>query len=633
MSLRTLRQLRRSPEWRRLVWAAAGTAVILVLALAARCTQPPRAAGRDGSSDAAAAVASRPDARSDARLVPVPPVPGSQDVPAPDAAPADDAPLVLAPDADPQDSPPELTPDELCDIQFPLHALVTGSISPVFHKPDSGSTRLGYLREGTMVRVGLKVDRGRGCVGGNWYPLADKDVTCTANGFICSTSLKVDVEPPQESDVPHPPDRGAVLPYRYGQNRHGRTYALTRLPTAEELALVRQRREELIAADEAAEAAEAAAAAAAAAGTEDGRTGLVELDAGEPDGEEPPPDPNRKPVLAEEPEFEHLPGTETPDEVEAVVPVAPAPDAATAPDVPDAGAPEVVYSLAGPAPGTPQADADRVGGLVGQWLEKEFFVSIDRSTSAAGERFYRTIRGLYVPVQYVMDVDLPSYEGLVIQPDMPLPIGFVGRGRPSTYRRSGGGRTLAESGRIPRQAYRFLRELDTIGSAEYWITADGDYVRSHNFGVAAEEDPPSGVEPDGKWIQVDLSDQLLVAYEGRRPVFAALVSTGKDGFETPPGHYTLLSKHVSATMDGVTEADGAYSIEDVPWTMFFDNNFAIHGAFWHNRFGMTKSHGCVNMSPIDAKWIFEWSSPRVPEGWHGVIASNITPGSVVIIRE
>ena len=633
MSLRTLRQLRRSPERRRLVWAAAGTAVILVLALAARCTRPPRAAGRDGSNDAATAVAARPDARNDAHLVPVPPVAGSQDVPSPDATPPDDAPLVLAPDADPQDVPPELTPEELCDIQFPLHALVTGSISPVFYKADSGSTRLGYLRQGAMVRVGLKVDRGRGCVGGNWYPLADKDVGCTANGFICSTSLKVDVEQPQASDVPHPPDRGAVLPYRYGQNRHGRTYALTRLPTAEDLVLVRQRREELLAADEAATAAAAAAAAAADAGTDDGRTGLVELDAGEPDGEEPPPDPNRKPVLAEEPEFEHLPGTETPDEVETVAPPATAPDAGAAPDVPDAGAPEVVYSLAGPAPGTPQADADRVGGLVAQWLEKEFFVSIDRSTSAAGERYYRTIRGLYVPVQYVMDVDLPSYEGLVIQPDMPLPIGFVGRGRPSTYRRSGGGRTLTESGRIPRQAYRFLRELDTIGSAEYWITADGDYVRSHNFGVAAEEDPPSGVQADGKWIRVDLSDQLLVAYEGRRPVFAALVSTGKDGFETPPGHYTLLSKHVSATMDGVTEADGAYSIEDVPWTMFFNDNFAIHGAFWHNRFGMTKSHGCVNMSPIDAKWIFEWSSPRVPEGWHGVIASNITPGTVVIIQE
>jgi hypothetical protein len=209
----------------------------------------------------------------------------------------------------------------------------------------------------------------------------------------------------------------------------------------------------------------------------------------------------------------------------------------------------------------------------------------------------------------------------------------VGSGRPTAYTRGTGGRALAESGRIPRQAYRFLRELTRVGSVEYWVTVDGDYVRAHNFGVAGEEDPPAGVEADGKWIRVDLSDQLLVAYQGRRPVFAALVSTGKDGFETPAGNYKILSKHVSATMDGITETDGAYSIEDVPWTMFFSDNFAIHGAFWHNRFGMTKSHGCVNMSPIDAKWIFEWAAPLVPEGWHGVIASNVQPGTVVIIQE
>jgi hypothetical protein len=274
-----------------------------------------------------------------------------------------------------------------------------------------------------------------------------------------------------------------------------------------------------------------------------------------------------------------------------------------------------------------------VGGLVAQWLEKDFFVSIDRNTSAVGERYYRTIRGLYVPVQYVNDVEPPAYHGLIIEPDMPLPIGFVGRGRPTTYTRGEGSRALVESGRITRQAHRFLRAQEKIGAIEYWVTTDGQYVRSHNFGVAGEQDLPAGVAEDGKWLQVDLSDQLLVAFQGRRPVFAALVSTGKDGFETPTGSYTILSKHISATMDGITEADGAYSIEDVPWTMFFSDNFALHGAFWHNRFGMTKSHGCVNMSPIDAKWIFEWSEPLVPEGWHGAMASSVQPGSVVIVRE
>lgn len=601
--------------------AALGVAVLAAAALLlGRCTEPPRARQSADEEGTGAAAAARPGGRDGARFVPVPPI-HPQDggtvavVPGPDGGPV----AVEPSDVEPADTAPTLSEEELFEIQYPMHALVVANFSPVYHKPDSNSTRLGYLRKGARIRTGLKVERGRGCVGGNWYPLPEK-------GFLCSRSLKVDLQPPEAADVPRPPDRDQVMPYRYGQNRQNRTYALTRLPTEEDLALVHRRREELLQADE---AARAAALAAADAGAADGGEPLVELDAGEPDGEAPPPERTRKPVVAQEGEFEHMPEAALADGAESP---APPPDAgAVAP--PDAGAPDIVYSLAGPPPGTPTSDLDRIGGLVGQWLEKDFFISIDRNTSAAGERFYRTIRGLYVPAQYVSDVEGPSYHGLILEPDMPLPIGFVGRGRPTTYVRGAGNRSLVESGRIPRQAHRFLREKEKVGAIEYWVTTDGQYVRAHNFGIVEEQDPPAGVAPDAKWIQIDLSDQLLVAFLGRRPVFAALVSTGKEGFETPAGSYAIVSKHVSATMDGITEADGAYSIEDVPWTMFFSDNFAIHGAFWHNRFGMTKSHGCVNMSPIDAKWIFEWSEPHVPEGWHGVMSSPLQPGTPVVIRE
>jgi hypothetical protein len=162
----------------------------------------------------------------------------------PDAGPA----AAESPDAEPADAAPPLSEEDLFEIQYPMHALVVANFSPVYHKPDSNSTRLGYLRKGARIRTGLKVERGRGCVGGNWYPLPEK-------GFICSRSLKVDLQPPEAADAPRAADRDQVMPYRYGQNRQNRTYALTRLPTDEELALVHQRREELLRADEAARAA------------------------------------------------------------------------------------------------------------------------------------------------------------------------------------------------------------------------------------------------------------------------------------------------------------------------------------------------------------------------------------------
>jgi hypothetical protein len=75
-------------------------------------------------------------------------------------------------------------------------------------------------------------------------------------------------------------------------------------------------------------------------------------------------------------------------------------------------------------------------------------------------------------------------------------------------------------------------------------------------------------------------------------------------------------------MDGNSAGDGPYSIEDVPWVMYFEGSFALHGAFWHNLFGFMRSHGCVNMAPADARWVFLWSEPQLPPGWHGIYSNT-----------
>src|SRR5699024_3031648 len=116
--------------------------------------------------------------------------------------------------------------------------------------------------------------------------------------------------------------------------------------------------------------------------------------------------------------------------------------------------------------------------------------------------------------------------------------------------------------------------------------------------------------------------QTLVAYHsGGEPVFVTLVSTGRvrrPGVEeydhrTPTGLYRINAKHVTATMDGDSKAGGPYSIQDVPYVMFFYEDYAFHAAIWHDRFGRPKSHGCINMSPADAKWLFEWSAPHLAD--------------------
>jgi lipoprotein-anchoring transpeptidase ErfK/SrfK len=117
--------------------------------------------------------------------------------------------------------------------------------------------------------------------------------------------------------------------------------------------------------------------------------------------------------------------------------------------------------------------------------------------------------------------------------------------------------------------------------------------------VAFRTDAP----PDGKkWIEVDISDQRLTAWQGDVPVFETIVSTGKPGWRTLPGTFNVYRKYEETRMTGP-----GYDTPDVPWTMYYSGGFAIHGAYWHNNFGTPVSHGCVNLRVPEAKALFEWA--------------------------
>lgn len=169
--------------------------------------------------------------------------------------------------------------------------------------------------------------------------------------------------------------------------------------------------------------------------------------------------------------------------------------------------------------------------------------------------------------------------------------------------------------------------------ASYRISRDGRVIRESALRMIRKIERPASIGERDRWIHVDLSEQTLVAYEGNEPVFATLVSTGRAGYGTPTGTFRIQSKHVSATMDDPDSPTEAYSIEDVPWTMYFEGSYALHGAFWHGAFGHVRSHGCVNLAPTDARWLFQWTTPTLPPGWHGVIANSRRTGSWIHVTE
>ncbi len=126
--------------------------------------------------------------------------------------------------------------------------------------------------------------------------------------------------------------------------------------------------------------------------------------------------------------------------------------------------------------------------------------------------------------------------------------------------------------------------------------------------VSLNPTPPEGVSAN-RWIELNLEQQVIKAYEDGQLLFAALIATGRYPFHTRPGVFQIYEKKELETMQGSFEADRSdyYYLEDVPWTMYYDGSIAIHATYWPFGFGYPQSHGCVNLSPGDANWLFHWA--------------------------
>ncbi len=171
------------------------------------------------------------------------------------------------------------------------------------------------------------------------------------------------------------------------------------------------------------------------------------------------------------------------------------------------------------------------------------------------------------------------------------------------------------------------------GPEDRWYhVPDKGWVSSEMVRLARLTDPPSGLHPSERWIDVDLEEQTLVAYHGRAPVYVALVSAGVWKYPTPVGTFRIHRKMAEADMKAEPSSDQAYRVDHVPWTMYFKGGYALHGAYWHDGFGHARSHGCINLSPKDARVIYHFTRPALPDGWTRLDADEKHPGTVIRIR-
>jgi hypothetical protein len=254
-----------------------------------------------------------------------------------------------------------------------------------------------------------------------------------------------------------------------------------------------------------------------------------------------------------------------------------------------------------------------------------------------GRRFGLSTDLAVMPLDRLALVTASEFGGLELDDAVTLPVVFVYTRRAHLYARDpGGGLTL-----LRRLAYREAIPITgksvRIGGAKYLETRSGHYLKNSKLiRVDPMRHRPTWATPGRTWVDVSILRQSLVAYEGTRPVFVTLVSTGVDGLGDPEethstvrGRFLIHTKHVTATMSGDEPGD-EFDLRDVPYVQYFTEGYALHAAYWHDAFGQPRSHGCVNLSPRDARWLFQWSDPPVPEAWHG--SMSLRNGTLVNVH-
>jgi hypothetical protein len=505
--------------------------------------------------------------------------------------------------------------------------------TPVYPAMEFSKQRLGYIRLGGKVPVDPKPIKASNCARG-WYRLLD-------GGYVCGKAATTDMSNPQVRLGITAPSLDDVLPYKYAYNTAHGTPLYRSVPSKDEMARYepylesskrRKREQERQQADEVYDTGkEVVAADDAPRAAPSGEGGAAD-----------------RPVAAE---------------VAAPAAAAVAVDpAAAAEDKAAAVAAAASLGILDPAPveeepekpwwqnvdekGKPLnvtlADLDKdADGTVAKRMVKGFFVAVDKTFGWNNRSWYKTTAGLVAPSDRMYIIKPPTSQGV----DFPAgakAVGFITASSASKYTFDAEMKAVSVAGSVPRfSGFGLTGETHSHKTVVYRKTTEGWWMKGIDGTFTELGAPPPDLAPGEKWIDVNLTRKTLVAVEGDKPVYAALVSPGKRSktkkkdHPTHTGVFRIREKHIAVTMDGdgTVAGDLPYSIEDVPFVEYYDGSYALHGAFWHSNFGREMSHGCVNLSPLDAKKIFFWSEPRLPRGWHAVWATNENRGTLVSIHE
>ncbi len=200
----------------------------------------------------------------------------------------------------------------------------------------------------------------------------------------------------------------------------------------------------------------------------------------------------------------------------------------------------------------------------------------------------------------------PSRFAGVKLPDQELPYTMAWTLRHLNGANTPGGPEVASNPFLYRYSRVNIYSTVEVDGYNWYQIGTNQWVHQFKVAKLLPVEKPEEVDTH-KWVSVDLYEQVAIAYEGDKPVFATLISSGLEEWPTNEGVFHVYVRFPRTLMSGAYNQPDFYYLEEVPWTMYFDGDIALHGAYWHDGFGYRKSHGCVNMTITDAHWLFQWA--------------------------
>jgi lipoprotein-anchoring transpeptidase ErfK/SrfK len=234
--------------------------------------------------------------------------------------------------------------------------------------------------------------------------------------------------------------------------------------------------------------------------------------------------------------------------------------------------------------------------------EPPAYLAYDQTQSVDGKTYVHLTDGGWMPEVSLNPVSITTFSGLIISKLPTQPFGWVIRDVEGWT-----GTTANTSSGMVHKRYEVVSVLEQQDG--FARLDSNDWVPLVDLALIDLTEIADTPSSSCRRVDINLASQILVVFEKCQLVFATLISSAKAPAITPEGTYTIFYKEEKLPLfanERVATSENFY-LADVPWLMFFHENWAIHGAYWHDHFGEPWSHGCINVSPYDALWLYNWS--------------------------